>query len=266
MNERIDIPTCLVFSGHDPSGGAGVQADIEALAGMGCHAATLITCLTVQDTQNVHSVDAVPAAALIEQARTILADMPVQSVKIGLVPNTEMAEAIHTLLVDYPDMPVVLDPIVSAGGGRQILRQDTADAIQNLLFPLTTVLTPNSKEARSFACNADTLDACGIALLETGCDYVLLTGGHEPGEQVVNKLYGNNRCLERFQWARLPHEYHGSGCTLASSIAGLLAHGHEPHSAVREAQQYTWETLKHAYVTGKGQLQPHRFFWTTRAK
>lgn len=266
MTNSINRPTCLVFAGHDPGGGAGLQADIETLASMGCHAATLVTCLTVQDTSNVYSVDAVPASTLIEQARTLMADMSVQAIKIGLIPDEEIAEAIHTILVEYPDIPVVLDPILQAGGGHDLLDNQTSDVLRSLLFPLTTVLTPNGPEARHFANNADTLDACGIALLDSGCEFVLLSGGHEESDQVVNKLYGNNRCLEKFSWPRLPHEYHGSGCTLASGIAGLLAHGHEPHSAVREAQQYTWEALKHAYQTGKGQLHPNRFYWTNKAR
>lgn len=256
------VPVCLVFAGHDPSGGAGIQADIEALASNGCHAMTLVTCLTSQDTQNLYSIQSTPASHLIEQARTLLADVSIDVIKIGLVPNVEIAEAIHVLVQEYPGIPVVLDPVLRAGGGTAVQNNETSEAMKNLLLPLTTILTPNGPEARALASNADTLDACGIALLDEGCEYVLITGGHENTDGVTNKLYGNHRCLEQFHWTRLANRYHGSGCTLASSIAGLLAHGHEPHSAVREAQQYTWDTLKHAYQTGQGQLQPHRFYWT----
>ncbi len=258
------VPVCLVFAGHDPSGGAGLQADIEALASNGCHAATLVTCLTSQDTNNVYSIHSTPASQLIEQARTLLADISISAIKIGLVPSIEIAEAIHVLLQEFTHVPIVIDPVLRAGGGGSVQEDDTQDAMQSLLFPLATVLTPNGPEARRLAPNADTLDACGIALLDQGCEYVLISGGHEQGDQVTNKLYGNNRCLEQFHWPRLDGEFHGSGCTLASSIAGLLAHGHEPHSAAREAQQYTWDSLKHAYPIGKGQLQPHRFYWTDK--
>ncbi len=262
MLERFDIPTCLVFAGHDPSGGAGIQADIEVLVSMGCHAVTLVTCLTVQDTRNVYSVQAVSASCLIEQARVLLADMPIQAVKIGLIPNAEIVEAIHVILMEYPDMLVVLDPVISAGGGGHLQDSAAVDAICSLLFPLTTVLTPNIPEALAYAGMGDTPDACAAALLEYGCEFVLLSGGHGEGEYVVNTLFYNNHCAERFQWPRLPHEYHGSGCTLSSAIAGLLANGHEPYSAVRNAQQYTWETLRRAYLTGEGQMQPRRFYWT----
>ena len=265
MPEGFNIPTCLVFSGHDPSGGAGVQADIEVLASMGCHAATVLTCLTVQDSHDVYAVQPMPASFLAEQARTILADMPVQAVKIGLVADAESAKAIHAVLTEHPDMPVVLDPIVRAGGGELLQATPARDAIRRLLFPLTSVLTPNSPEAHAFTESDEPPDICAAALLEHGCEFVLLSGGHGSGEFVINTLFCRNRVPEQFQWPRLPHEYHGSGCTLSAAIAGLLAHGHDVDSAVRRAQDYTWKALRQAYPTGRGQLQPQHFFWTDTA-
>lgn len=255
-----NIPVCLVFAGHDPSGGAGIQADIEALASNGCHAVTLVTCLTRQDTSNIYSIEARPASQLVKQACTLLADITVRAIKIGLVPSVEIAEAIHVLLKEYEDVPIILDPVLWASGGQSIQDDETREAMKSLLFPSTTILTPNGPEARSLAPAANTLDNCGIALLDQGCEYVLISGGHEKGQQVINNLYSNRRCLKQFCWPRLQGEFHGTGCTLASSIAGFLAHGHELLSAVHEAQEYTWNTLKHAYCTGKGKLQPHRFF------
>lgn len=265
-NEIMDLPTCLVFSGHDPSGGAGVQADIEAIASMGAHAITVITALTIQDTSSVHAVEPVPASTLTQQAHTLLADITPTAIKIGIIPDIAIVEAIHSILVKMNHIPVVLDPIVWSGSGTRLQNDDVSEAIKNLLFPLATVITPNEREARLFATNANTLDACGISILESGCDYTLITGGDSNNDPVINKLYTNNRCLEIFSWPRLPHKYHGSGCTLASSIAGLLSHGYEPHSAIREAQKYTWDSLKHAYSTGQSQMQPHRLFWTRKRR
>jgi len=264
MQADTAMPTCLVFSGHDPIGGAGIQADIEALGSMRVHAATLVTALTAQDSINVYSVEPVSTALLIQQARTLLSDIKPAVIKIGLVPDVMTAEAIHTILTDLQDIPVVLDPIVRAGGGKSLQDRQTCEAMRSLLFPLATVITPNEYEARTFAGNADSLEACAMSLLESGCNYVLITGGDSNEEQVTNRLYGNNRCLETFNWPRLLKQYHGSGCTLASAIAGLLSHGHEPLTAVREAQQYTWNSLNHAYPTGAGQLHPDRFFWTCK--
>jgi len=264
MLQNPSIPCCLVFAGHDPSGGAGLQADIEAVASMGSYAVTVPTATTVQDTVNVHAIEAMPAGLLIEQARTLIADIPVAAIKIGLVPNAEIAEAIHGILLDLPEIPVVLDPVLGAGGGQPLQDAETSEVVKTLLFSQVTVLTPNTLEARQLAGNADTLDACGMSLLESGCEYVLISGGHENGEQIVNKLYGNNRCLEQFQWQRLPGDYHGTGCILASAIAGLLSHGREPLSAAREAQQYTWEAIRHARQIGKGQKIPNRLYWADR--
>ncbi|SCZ57579.1 bifunctional hydroxymethylpyrimidine kinase/phosphomethylpyrimidine kinase [Thiohalomonas denitrificans] len=255
------IPVVMTFAGNDPTGGAGIQADIETIASMGCHAAPVVTALTVQDTRNVISFDEVAATLVIEQARAVLEDMPVAAFKLGMLGSIENIEAIHTLLTDYPQVPVVLDPIIAAGGGTGLSDTAMREAMVSLLFPLTTILTPNSQEARRFASEADTLDACGQELLSMGCDFVLITGAHENSPHVENRFYGSMRHLETFTWERLPHSYHGSGCTLASSIAGLLAQGVEPFVAVHEAQEYTWESLKHGYRLGMGQHHPNRLFW-----
>jgi hydroxymethylpyrimidine/phosphomethylpyrimidine kinase len=256
-----NVPVCLVFAGNDPTGGAGLQADIEALASMGCHAAPVITALTVQDTANVMAVDPVPASSVIHQARAVLDDMPVAAIKIGLLPDIKTIQAVHGILSELTGIPVVLDPVLRAGGGRSLMDDQSRDAMRSLLFPQTTVLTPNGDEARSLSGRDDSLEACAMALLATGCDYVLVSGGHEAGEQIVNTLFAQGQVLETLRWQRLPGEFHGTGCTLASSIAGLLCHGQETQSAIREAQKYTWETVRHAYKAGRGQQLPNRFFW-----
>ena len=256
------VPVVLVFAGHDPSGGAGIQADIEAIVSMGCHATTVITALTVQDTTDVKRFVAVDSMLVMEQARAILEDMPVATIKIGMVGSVENVEVIHTILMDYPQIPVVLDPVIASGSGAtELAEQEIVDAMMELLFPLTTLLTPNSLELRSFAPEGDNLDACAHELLESGCEYLLVTGTHENTPDVVNVLYNNFRRMDEFRWERLEGSYHGSGCTLASAIAGLFAQGMEPHTAVREAQEYAHEALKQGYRIGMGQRLPNRLFW-----
>jgi hydroxymethylpyrimidine/phosphomethylpyrimidine kinase len=262
MNETPPIPVVLCFSGLDPTGGAGIQADIETIASLGAHPAAIITALTVQDTISVKRFEAVDSLLLVEQARAILEDMPVAAIKIGMLASRGVIEAIHGILIDYPDIPVVLDPVLTAGGGGQLMDDDAIDALVELLLPQTTVLTPNSNEARALAPTADNLAACAEALLDRGCDYVLITGGHEPTAGIINSLYSNHRELEQLDWQRLPHQYHGSGCTLASGIAALLALGLDPVMACNEAQEFTWESLKHARRIGMGQHIPNRLFWT----
>jgi hydroxymethylpyrimidine/phosphomethylpyrimidine kinase len=261
------IPVVMTLAGNDPSGGAGLAADIETLVSLGCHPAPVVTALTVQDTHNVKALLPVSPDHIIAQAKTVLEDMPVAVFKIGVIGSADNASALYDLLRAHPGIPVVFDPVLAAGGGTELANLTLVEAIQTLLLPLTTVLTPNSMEARRLAPEADTLEACAMALLARGCQYVLITGGHEATPEVVNTLYGNNRLLEAHRWPRLPDSYHGSGCTLAAAIAGLLAQGGEPHadllrSAIHRAQDYTWHSLQAGYRAGGGQRLPDRLFWT----
>ncbi|MBL1261107.1 MAG: hydroxymethylpyrimidine/phosphomethylpyrimidine kinase [Thiotrichaceae bacterium] len=261
MPPKQAFPAVMAFSGNDPTGGAGIQADIEALASMGCHAAPVITSLTIQDTQDIQGYVPIDASLLVQQARAVLEDIPIAAFKIGMLGSVEVIEAVHTILTDYSDIPVVLDPVLVAGGGSEIADEEMIEAITSLLLPQTTILTPNSIEARILAHEADSLDACAQELLEMGCEYVLVTGTHEATTDVTNILYGDRRKLESFTWDRLPETYHGSGCTLAAAIAGLIAQGMEPFAAIHEAQEYTWESLRAGYRLGMGQHLPNRFFW-----
>lgn len=254
-------PVVLVFAGLDPTGGAGLSADIEAIISQGCHAAPIATALTVQNTRNVLDVHAVDPLCVIEQARALIEDMPIAAVKIGMLGSAGMVEAIHTLLRDMPQIPVILDPVLQAGGGTELASGALIEAMRELLLPQSTVITPNSLEARRLAPHADNLAACALALLEQGCEHVLITGTHEPTEDVENLLFAGHRLLETFRWPRLDGSYHGSGCTLAAAIAGLMAQGNEPLTAIHQAQDYTWQSLEAAYRLGRGQLMPNRLFW-----
>lgn len=255
-----NYPVVLCFSGHDPSGGAGLQADIETLASHHCHCVSVITALTEQDSQNVKKILPQTPENIISQANTLFDDMPIEVIKIGLIGHHETAQAIHSILQQHPEIPVVFDPVLAAGGGAPLADAQLIAAINELLLPGTTILTPNSIEARQLTKQQE-IDECGLALLAKGCRYVLITGSHEPVPLVKNRLYHQQRRIETYNWDRLPANYHGSGCTLASSIAGLLAQGLEPVTAISEAQDYTWNSLQSAYQVGKGQYNPHRFFW-----
>ncbi|HHJ16016.1 MAG TPA: hydroxymethylpyrimidine/phosphomethylpyrimidine kinase [Gammaproteobacteria bacterium] len=259
--QQSSVPVVMAFSGNDPSGGAGIQADIEALISHGCHTAPVITALTIQDTQDVIGYTPLDGGLIVEQARAVLEDMPVSAFKLGLLTSAEAVEAIHSILADYPDIPVIMDPVLASGNGSMLADDDAVEAMTELLLPQATVLTPNSQEARALAPEGDTLDACAMALLEHGAEFVLITGTHENTPSVVNTLYANNRVMDTFTWDRLDGNFHGSGCTLAASIAGLLAQGLEPFTAIHEAQEYTWQALSEAYRIGMGQQIPNRLFW-----
>jgi hydroxymethylpyrimidine/phosphomethylpyrimidine kinase len=252
----------MTFAGHDPSGGAGLQADIETLASLDCHATTVITALTLQDTGDVKTFTALSDDNVTAQAQALLADMPDAAYKIGMLGSAANARAILGILQDHPNIPLVLDPVLASGNGTRLGDPELLDVLTTLLVPHTTVLTPNSLEARALAPAADSLDDCAIALLQRGAEFVLLTGTHEDSPHVVNSLYQGDQLLETFTWERLPHSYHGSGCTLAAAIAGMLARGLDPFHAAHEAQEFTWNALRQGYRPGKGQHLPNRLFWT----
>lgn len=253
-------PVVLSFSGHDPSGGAGIQADIEVLVSHRCHSASVITALTEQDTSNVKKLVLQTPENIIHQAHTVLNDLSVKAFKIGLIGHPDSAIAIQSILNEYPKIPVIFDPVLAAGGGTELSNDLLISTIKEKLLPCTSVLTPNSQEARKISGLTD-LNDCGLALLDLGCDYVLITGSHESTLAVSNRLFHGGRCIETLTWERLPASYHGSGCTLASTIAALMAHGLSPVQAVTEAQEFTWQSLQAGYQPGKGQFIPDRFFW-----
>lgn len=254
-------PSVLCFSGHDPSGGAGIQADIETIISHHCHGCSVITALTEQDTRNVRKLIPQKPEDIISQARTILEDIPVKVFKIGLIGHVETARAIHTILNEHPHIPVILDPVLAAGGGSRLSNNELIEAIVDLMLPCTTILTPNSEEAKILAADQDDLEHCGLNLLENGCDFVLITGTHEDTPHVTNQLFHDHQCVESYTWDRLPFSYHGSGCTLAASIASLTAHSLDPLTAIMEAQEYTWNALNSAVKPGQGQHLPNRLFW-----
>ena len=260
-------PLVLVFAASDPSGGAGLQADIMTLSSMGCHPLSVVTAVTIQDTMGVDDVSPIDAEWVADQARCVLEDMPVAAFKIGLVGSLEQIAAIAEVVSDYPDVPLVLDPVLASGRGDELVTDEMVHALKELLIPQSTIITPNSLEARRLAAdgeedNPPDLAECARRIVAGGCEYVLITGAHENTTQVVNTLYGQNGGVVRSDsWQRLPGSYHGSGCTLASAIAATIANGLEISDAVKDAQEYTWQTLKAAFRPGMGQHLPDRLFW-----
>lgn len=251
-------PIVLCLSGHDPTGGAGIQADIETLGRLGAHPVTVVTALTIQDTVDVRRILPQRPEDLLEQARVLVADLPVAAVKIGLLGSPELVTAVAELLSEIGPVPVVLDPILAAGGGRELATTGLIAALREYLLGCTTVLTPNTPEAFRLTGHTEA-DRAAAALLATGCRNVLLTGGHEAGDQVVNRWY-SAAGVKRTAWPRLPGVYHGSGCTLAAAVAAGLARGEPVATAIAEAQRFTHAALSRAHRFGHGQWLPERRF------
>lgn len=265
MNALMDSEAPLVvlaFGGTDPTGGAGLVADCLTLASFGCHPAPVVTAVTAQDTTGIKQFACVETALVIAQARALLEDMPVAAFKTGMLGNRANVGAVAAIVHDYPNIPLVVDPVQVSAAGHALADESLDEALRTLLIPRATLVTPNSLEARKLAPGADTLDACAHELMELGGEYVLITGTHEPTAQVLNRLYGHSRLLETFPTERLPREFHGSGCTLASACAAALAHGLDVRAAVAEALRYTCNTLKTGHRLGMGQHLPNRPYWS----
>src|SRR5690606_32670610 len=247
-----------------PTGGAGLQADIMTLASMGCHPVSVVTAITIQDTTGVDAVQPIDGEWVADQARCILEDMPVAAFKVGVLGSLEAIAAVAEVVSDYPEIPLILDPVLASGRGDELASDEMLTAIRELLIPQTTIVTPNSIEARRLAIddgdeddNPD-LAECARRILDAGCEYVLITGTHEHTGDVTNTLYNADGVVRSDAWPRLPGSYHGSGCTLASALAATIANGVDMQEAVRDAQEYTWQSLKLAFRPGMGQYIPDR--------
>src|SRR5579859_1897583 len=189
-------PIVLTFAASDPTGGAGLQADLLTLASMGCHPLSVVTALTVQDTRGVEGLLAIDADWVADQARRLLEDMPVAAFKIGVLGSVENVAVVAEIVSDYPDVPLILDPVLASGRGDALATDDMVDALRELLVPQASIVTPNSVEARRLAEeDADVkepgLDESARRLLALGCEFVLVTGTHEATAEVINTLYGH---------------------------------------------------------------------------
>jgi len=259
MSEPIHFhpPVVLAIGGHDPCGGAGIQADIETIAALGCHAATAVTALTVQDTSNVSALHPVEPVVLRAQIEAVLADLPVSVVKVGLLGSAAAAEVVADALDAHEGLRLVLDPVLAAGGGAELSDDALHSVIRRSLLPRTFLLTPNTVEAQRLTGEAST-DAAAGDLLALGVEHLLITGGHAPGDEVVNRYFGPGEARDQWNWPRLDGEFHGSGCTLASACAALLARGLPLGVALRLAQAFTQDALAQASRPGRGQAIPRR--------
>lgn len=258
----INTPNVLCCSGLDPSGGAGLQADIEAVAAHQGHALIALTATTVQDSRNAYAVHPISDEEFSAVLAALIDDLPIAAVKLGVLGSPGQAQVIADV-VDRYKLPLVTDPVLKAGGGAELAGDPVARAIISDLLPLTTVLTPNIAEARLLCGASDTesAEALGAGLSADGC-WVLITGGDEAAAagqaSVCNELFHNGWHIQTYKWPRLPHSYHGSGCTLAATIAARIAQGAQPKDAVESAQRYTWHCLENAFRPGSGQHVPAR--------
>jgi hydroxymethylpyrimidine/phosphomethylpyrimidine kinase len=258
MNDTTDNkPVILVLAGHDPTGAAGIQADMESIHANGGRCISVITTLTAQNT--THFAEMIPQDPdnFRKQADLLLADIPVRACKIGLIGSPELIGVIADLVKTLGDIPMVVDPILQAGTGGSLSTPGMIDALLTRLIPSATLLTPNLHEARRLTGEKNPAEAAD-KLLNNGCSHVLVTDTRPETKTVSNILYSPRQEPVVMEWERLPGTYHGSGCTLSSALAACLAQGMTIQTATAKAQTFTWQSLERAEKIGHGQFHPRR--------
>jgi hydroxymethylpyrimidine/phosphomethylpyrimidine kinase len=254
----LTVPLVLTFSASDPTAGAGLQADALTISALGAHPLTILTGLTAQNTVGVARFEACTPDWIEAQFQTLLDDAIAPcAIKTGVLGSTAAVAAVLSARKLWPAVPLVVDPVRASGRGDAFGGQALFDSYRNELFPVVDLLTPNWPEARAFT-GAHSVDEAGERLLQMGCKAVLLKGEHLDTGDVVNRLYVAGEKVLEFPCERLPGQYHGSGCTLASACAVGLGQGLSVQEAVELALEYTWQALSHGFAVGLGQLIPDR--------
>ena len=254
--KRHSADTVLLFSGLDPSGAAGVSADIETINQFGITPLPIITTLTVQNTQNVTFLEATNNSLIQAQFKSIKEDIDFKVVKIGLLGSSSQIKAIAKLLINRTDLSIVLDPIIVSSSDNELSTDSMIEAMKNDLIPLCSLLTPNLSELSSLAPGLNEQSA--VASLK--CPWVLVTTSDSSEVEIEHRLYHHSNLVSKFTYKKLPGNYHGSGCTLSSAISALIATDVSVEDSCRRALDYTYQTLLNAKKLGKMQYHPNRTY------
>ena len=263
----MTTPVALTIAGSDSSGGAGIQADLKTFAALGVYGASAITALTAQNTRGVTGIHAVPADFVTAQLEAVFSDLDVGAVKIGMVADAAIIDAIATVLKRVAPKAVVLDPVMVATSGDRLLASEAVDALKTKLIPLASIVTPNLPEAAALlneevARGAHAIEAQGRRLLSLGARAVLIKGGHGEGPESVDYLVTQDS-IETLKAARVATQNtHGTGCSLSSAIAAGLAKGEELATAVRNAKAFITAAIASAdrFTVGHGHGPIHHFY------
>ena len=263
-------PSVLTIAGSDSGGGAGIQADLKTFAAIGCYGTSAITAVTAQNTLGVSSIYAIPAGILSGQILTVLGDICPSAIKIGMLYNKEQIESVVSALIQYPGIPVILDPVMKATTGQNLIQEVAVPVMRDLLFPLVTLITPNLEEASMLSnvtvTNEQEMQDAALEMLKTGCYGVLVKGGHLKTETLCN-VYADGTGLTRkyFSTRIETANTHGTGCTLSAAIAAYLALGEQLDMAIERAGIFVQDALIAGknVKTGKGKGPLNHFFAPT---
>ncbi|GAA0528739.1 MAG: bifunctional hydroxymethylpyrimidine kinase/phosphomethylpyrimidine kinase [Pigmentiphaga sp.] len=261
MSAVRPIPKALTIAGVDPSGGAGVLADVKAMSALGAYACGVIAALTAQNTQGVTGVQPVDPAFVAQQIDTLFADVPADAVKIGMLGSRPVTEVVGERLAHWKPPHVVLDPVMIAKSGDALLARDAIGALREALMPQVTMITPNLPEAgvlleqrpvETVKEMRRVAERLREQLAHTGQRWVFLKGGHLPGDMAIDLLHDGDRMIELAAPRIDTRNTHGTGCTLSAALAALLPQAQDVPEAARRAKHYLTEAIRHADRLGVG--------------
>lgn len=264
------IPNALTIAGVDPSGGAGILADVKAMSALGAYGCAVIAALTAQNTQGVSHISPVPPAFVGAQIDTLFADVRIDAVKIGMLGQRPVTEVVAEKLARYRPAHVVLDPVMVAKSGDLLLENDAVGALREALLPQATLLTPNLPEAGVLLGEraVETVkemrrvaEKLRERMAYSGHRWVMLKGGHLPGQDTVDLLHDGDRMIELPGLRVETRNTHGTGCTLSAALAALLPQTGDVPEAARRAKAYLTEAIRHADLlkVGSGHGPVHHF-------
>ena len=255
-------PVILTFSTLDPSGCGGIQADIETAISLGCHCAPVATSMCTSGFSDELDVLPVEAPLLIEQARSILENMDVKAIKIGYLGSVANAEAIHTIIRDYPDIPVIAHPALCLWQPDAPEQAGLDEAFSTLIAPFADIVNLTLHEVRTLVPQADTVDAAAHAFIAAdAAGEVFISGTGKEHQQFQKSLYNERGLVRHYRWEQEPPSCHGASSTLASAVAAYLAHGSSLTQAIEQAQNFTWQAMRTSRQLGFGKRTPHRLYW-----
>lgn len=268
MDKELSYPVVLTIAGFDGSGGAGIQGDIKTISALGCYATSILTALPVQSTTGVESVYPIPDTVVAAQLTCILEDITPDVIKIGMIHMPEVVAVIADALMQYPQIPVIYDPVMVSSSGHRLMEEVTIQAIKEKLLPLVTILTPNMDEAEVFTqmqvASVEDMYLAGAKMKTLlACKSILLKGGHLQTEQLTSVYFAEDGTTEAYHSPRYDtSNTHGTGCTLSSAIASYIAQGKNIKEAVSLGQQYVQQSIYHGMgvKTGKGKGPLNHFF------
>jgi hydroxymethylpyrimidine/phosphomethylpyrimidine kinase len=251
-------PVALTVAGSDPSGGAGIQADLKTFAAHGVYGTSVVAALTAQSTQGVSRTLPVEPSMVAAQIAALAEDFALAAVKTGMLGTAAVVDAVVESLRRFGAPNLVMDPIVRSSSGAELLETAGVDLLRTRLLPMTALVTPNWVEAEALTgvriASAGDAYLAGRALLDLGARAVLVTGGHGPGDDIVDVLVTSDGVSE-FRTARIPgRATHGTGCAFSAALTSHLAHGRPLDDAIPLAQAWVGEAVRHGFDLGSG---PH---------